>query len=156
MAPKTLDPVTPAAPAANGHKSRKLLSRADILSAVPTHYEDVPTDEWGEGTAMRVRAMDFDTRDMWELAQIAFVDDKSGESFRGLRAKIVARCVIDESGKRLFTDADVAQFEKLDAAPIARAWKAIQRLSKVDTIEDEVEEAVKNSDGSPSGGRSTG
>lgn len=147
MSTKTLDVVDTKAitPHTNGSgKPRRILKRAEILAAKTVTYEDVPTDEWGEGSAVRVVAMDFDTRDLWELAQVAFADDKTGECFRGVRAKIVARCVVDDEGIRQFSDADVAAFEKKDAAPIKRCWEAVQRLSKLDKVEEEIEGAAKN------------
>jgi hypothetical protein len=143
---KTLEAVpTTTAPANGSTPKRRILKRSEILTKRVPKHEDVPTDEWGEGTAVRVRKMDFDTKDLWELAQVAFIDDKNGESMRGLRAKIVARCIIDEDDKPQFTDADVEELAKQDATPIKRIWAAIQRISKDDKLDVEIEKAAGNS-----------
>lgn len=143
---KTLEAVpTTTAPANGNTPKRRILKRGDILAKKRPKYQDVPTDEWGEGSAVRVRTMDFDTKELWELAQVAFVDDKSGETMRGVRIKIVARLIVDEDMQPQFTESDVDALSREDAAPLKRIWSAIQKMNTDETLEGEIEASAKNS-----------
>ena len=116
----------------------------------------MPCDEWEEGTAFRVGPMDYDTHEMWEFAVVGLKEDLTGETLKGLRRTIVGRCMIDEAGKRVYAD-DAEILEALrarDWRPIQRGMEAVLRISK--NIDEQVEEAVKNSDSSPSDAPSTG
>ena len=155
MSTKTLEPVTTAPTPTNGQTAkRRILKKADILASKPREFEDVPTDEWEEGSAVRVIPMDFATRDLWDITRMALADDKTGDALKGVRLTIVARHIVDEHGNRQFTEADLAALGEKDARPIQRAFNAIQKLSKND-LDAEIEHAVKNSDSAPSEGRST-
>jgi len=46
-----------------------------------------------------------------------------------VRAKLVARCVVDDDGGRLFTDADVAELGGKSAAAVDRVYAVAARLS---------------------------
>src|SRR5260221_673414 len=46
-----------------------------------------------------------------------------------MRAKIVARCVVDDDGNRLFSDADVTALGEKSGAPIDRIFAVAARLS---------------------------
>jgi len=153
---KTLEAVAPSSAPTNGRAKRRLITKDAIKAAKPAAFEDIPCDEWEEGTAFRVGPMDFDTHDKWEIAQVALGADPSGESLRGLRMIVVGRAMIDEAGVRVFkTDEEVtAALSTRDARPIIRAFDAVLRLSQ--NIDQQVAAAEKNSDSAPSEGRSTG
>lgn len=140
--------------AAKSH--RRLITKDGIKAAKPAAHEDIPCDEWEEGTAFRVGPMGFDSHELWELATVGLNADPSGEGLRGMRLLIVGRCMIDENRARVFTsDAEITTtLGTRDARPILRAFTAILRISK--DLDAQVEDAVKNSDGAPSEGRSTG
>ena len=152
---KTLDAVAPSSAPTNGRAKRRLITKDAIKAAKPAAYQDIPCDEWEEGTAFRVGPMDFDTHDKWEIAQVALGADPSGESLRGLRLIVVGRAMIDEGGARVFkSDEEVTSaLATRDARPILRAFDAVLKLSR--TIDAQVEDAAKNSDSAPSEGRST-
>lgn len=114
----------------NGAPS-KYLSRAAILAHEDLAIEDVDVPEWG-GT-VRVRAMTAAERDAWEVSLLG-PEDSDGErkqSFDNIRAKLIARTVVDDQGNRLFTDADVAALGKKSAVPLVRLYTVATRLSRI-------------------------
>jgi hypothetical protein len=56
-----------------------------------------------------------------------------------VRAKVVTRCVVDDDGNRLFTDADVVQLGGKSAAALERVYAVAARLSG---LSDEDQEAM--------------
>lgn len=131
----------------NGKKPRRLLKRADILKKRPPRFAEVPTDEWEEGSAVRVARMDFDSQEIWELAQtqLGYSEGKESDQLRGVRTKIIARCIVDEHNAPEMTEADVDALAAEDAAPMKRIWNAILALTNGATINDQIEDAAGNS-----------
>ena len=157
MPTNTLEPVPTTKPVANGATPKpKILTRAAILAAKPFEYRDVPADEYEPGAVLRVKPMDYDTRTAWQFALMHYQLDKNIDPLKDIAVLAVARCVIDEDGNPQFTDEDIKALAAKDARPIDRAWDAIRELSKDADLDKQVEDAAKNSDGSPSGARSTG
>ncbi len=137
------------------------LSRDDILKAEDTTPEEVPVPEWG-GSVL-VRGMTGKERDQFEVS-LAEESAGSVQVQRGraggrppgrnlvnMRAKIVARCVVDDDGNRLFSDADVAALGEKSGAPIDRIFIVAARLSGMG--EEDAETMTANfaeADGAPS------
>ena len=59
-----------------------------------------------------------------------------------MRARMVAYCVVDEEGERMFTDADIVQLGRKSAAALERVAKAAQKLSGMGN--EATEEAAGN------------
>jgi hypothetical protein len=116
------------------------LSRDDILKCEDNAPEEVEVPEWG-GTVL-VRGMSGRERDAFE---VSMRDQRSGQQIPGalnnLRAKVVARCVVDDDGDRLFTDSDFAALGEKRAAPIIRLFNVAARLSGL-SEEDQKEMAA--------------
>jgi len=123
-----------------------LLTREEILQAEDLPTEDVPVPEWG-GT-VRVRALKGYERDKFEDS----VTDQEGGTARviaeNLRAKLVALSIVDEQGKRLFSEDDVRRLGGKSAKALDRVFSVAQRLSGISS--DDVDELVKNSGAGPS------
>jgi len=120
-----------------------LLSKDAILAANDLQYEDVHVPEWG-GT-VRVRALTGAERDAFE-AKMAEARQKGmalGAALHNFRAKLVVRCIVDEQGKRLFSDDDAKALGTKSGAVLDRLFDVARRLSGMN--EDAVEEAAKNS-----------
>jgi hypothetical protein len=104
------------------------LGKEDILKATDNDPEEVNVPEWG-GTVL-VRGMTGRERDAFEVSMMT-----PGRGGRrevnpvNVRAKLVARCVVDDDGNRLFTDADAADLGERSAAAIDRVYAAAARLS---------------------------
>jgi len=104
------------------------LSKEDILKAEDLGTEEVDVPEWG-GSVL-VRGMTGAERDAFEVAGR---DQRTGQrrpdALSNVRAKLVARCVVDDDGTRLFTDADVAALGEKSGAAIDRVFAVAARLS---------------------------
>jgi hypothetical protein len=61
-----------------------------------------------------------------------------------LRAKLVARAIVDETGKRIFADADIPALAGKSAAALNRVYEVAQRLSGI--TQEDVDELTKNSE----------
>ncbi len=105
----------------------EILSRDKILSAADLRIEEVDVPEWGG--KIRLKALSGAERDRFEasvtIRQGKTVDVKT----EMLRAKLVVVCIVDENGKRLFTDADAPLLAEKSATVIERLFRVAQRLA---------------------------
>lgn len=114
-----------------------MLTRDAILGADDLKREAVDVPEWGGQVLISV--MTGAARDAWEQS----IAGKGGRpDVSNIRARLVAACAVDESGARLFTDADAEALGSKSAAAIERCAKVAQRLNGL-TAED-VEAAKGN------------
>lgn len=105
------------------------LSKDDILKiAGNVAPEEVDVPEWN-GTVL-VRGMTGKERDAFEVSLL-----QPGRGGRremnpaNARAKVVARCVVDEDGNRVFTDGDANELGDLPAGGLDRVYGVAARLS---------------------------
>ena len=97
-----------------------LLSKADILGCndIPTELVEVP--EWGG--SVKVRGMTAGERDRFD-------DMIRTQGLSALRATMAANGIIDENGKRLFTDIEVGKLAEKSAEALDRVVEVVSRLS---------------------------
>lgn len=115
----------------------KLLTREQILGK-ELAFEEVYIPEW-DGT-IRIRELTGDDRD--EIEQTVFKDpDKPNTA--SMRAKALSLCIVDENGKRLFTEEDVTELGKQSGKVIVKLYGVASKLSGLG--EDEKEKMEKNS-----------
>lgn len=124
----------------------KYLTREEILKAQDTQFEDVPVQEWG-GT-VRVKSLTGTERDALEASLVQGKGKNANVNLANLRSKLAARSMVDENGKRIFSDADVAELGRKSAAALQRVFDVAQRLSGLSA--EDVEELTKNSETAPS------
>ena len=119
-----------------------LLTREEIQEVEDLQQEEVPVPEWG-GSVI-VQGLSAKERDIFEQSIVLL--DESGKDYRtdmqNLRAKLVARTVVDEDGNRLFSEDDIAWLGEKNGAAIDRIFAVAQRLSGL--AEADVEDLVKN------------
>jgi hypothetical protein len=131
------------------HKA--VLSRDQILVAEDSQQEYVEIPEWHGG--VYVRSLTAEERDAYEGSLVEVRGKKVELRKENARAKLVALTVVDAAGARLFTEADVERLGKKNGAALDRIYKVAQRLSAM--RQEDLEGAVKNSDGDPGGGSSS-
>lgn len=121
-----------------------LLSKQDILAANDLKTEEVHVPEWG-GSVL-VRTLSGRERDEFEQST---VDHKNGKpNLENFRAKLVAMCVVDENGQRLFqTKAEVAMLGNKSVAALQRIFNKAQELNGFS--EKDVEELTEGFDEDP-------
>lgn len=118
-----------------------LLSKADILQAQDIKTESVDVPEWG-GQVI-VRALDGTERDALEASMIQGKGKNAQVNLTNLRAKLVARSLVDEHGARLFEDGDIPALAKKSASALNRVYEVAQRLSGI--TQEDVDDLTKNS-----------
>ena len=103
-----------------------MLTRDQILKQKDRKTETVKVPEWG-GEVI-VSAMSGTDRDSFE-AGIVTADGKT--DLKNMRAKLVAACVVDEKGNRLFQPADIEALGGKSASALDRIAKVAQRLNRL-------------------------
>lgn len=129
----------------------KYLSKTDILDADDIATETVDVPEWGG--AVLVRAMTGTERDRFEFALAAARKSTKPGTSQVVRAQMVARCLVDDDGKRIFTDGDVVRLGGKSAKALDRLFDVAARLAGMN--DEATDEAVEDfgtapSDSSPS------
>lgn len=132
-------------------KQPGLLSRDAILGAVDVQVEDIEVPEWG-GT-VRIRGLSGTERDEYEAWIISGKGRNRDINLRNSRAKLVALCVVDEQGSRVFDPGDVAALGKKSAIALQRVFDKAAALSGLDDdalekIQDDLGNAPSDDSGS--------
>lgn len=117
-----------------------LLNKEQILSADDLQTKDILVKPWGG--YVRVRTMTAHERDQFEQKVFAGRDKKG--RMDDIRATLVSLAVVDENGKRIFTDKDVAGLAKKSAAAMDQIFAEVQKLNAV--TDEDVEDMAKNSE----------
>ena len=125
----------------------KTLTRDEILGADDLKTESVEVPEWG-GTVI-VRELTGAERDSWEASVVKTNGKKVTVDSRNMRAKLCSLCIVDENGKRVFSEKDAIKLGAKSASALDRVTDAAKRLSRIG--EDELEDLGKDSELDQSG-----
>lgn len=101
---------------------------------LPTETVDIP--EWGG--QVRVQGMTGRQRDRFEAGLLERRGRVDVPNVDNIRAKVVAACLVDEDGTRLFNDPDADELGDYPAAIIERIYKVAARLSGIG--DDDIDE----------------
>lgn len=118
-----------------------VLSKSDIIGADDRPTKDVSCPEWGGD--VRLRTMSGAERDSFEL-------EYQGTNRANIRARLIAKCAVDENGKPIFSDKDVAKLGQQSALVLDRLFEAACELNGLG--DHDVEEMEKNSAAALDGG----
>lgn len=106
--------------------------KEEILALADQAFEDVPVPQWGR--TVRVGSMTAADRDDWEME--AYLERKATNSApKNVRARLVARCVIDEAGERVFKDADIEALGRKNAKALDVLYDAAIRVNGIEQKE---------------------
>lgn len=110
------------------------LSAQQILDAADKKYAEVDVPAWGG--KVRVQKMSAGDRDSLELANI----DKDGNRrpMSNFRAAVCVRCIVDENGKRLFSDKDAAALGEKCSDALMKVYEAAAELNGLGVTEEEM------------------
>jgi len=117
-----------------------MLTRDEILQRPDMAPVKADVPEWGG--VVYVRPLTGAERDSYEASQYTMQGDKLERHLENLRARLLVRAICDESGKRLFTDADAPALGEKSAAVLGRLFVVAQRLSGMTA--EAAEDAEKN------------
>lgn len=104
-----------------------LLTASQILEAPDLKFEDVPCPEWGGD--VRIRNLTGIERDAYEASLIVVSARESRVDRANVRARLVSLAACDESGKAIFTPADVERLGGKSAAALDRCYDVAARLA---------------------------
>jgi len=113
------------------------LTKEQILQANDLKIETVDVPEWGGSVG--VRTMTGTERDSFEQS---IVEKKGKTNLSNIRARLCALTVVDDSGKRIFNDNEVAELGKKSAAALDRVFTVAQKMNGFG--EKDIEELGKN------------
>ncbi len=132
---------------------QKLLTKDQILTNDRKKFEDVEVKEWG-GT-VRLQELSASDRDQWESEQIIVLADGVGAKFnpKHARARLIVRSLVDETGRRLFKDDEVAALGSLAASTMQKLFNKARKLNAISA--EDMKELEGNSDAAPSAGGSS-
>ncbi|MGB9780619.1 hypothetical protein [Caldanaerobacter sp.] len=116
------------------------LNREQILQIQDLPTEDVEVPEWGG--KVRVRGLTGAERDKFEASIVVRKGNRTEFNPENMRAKLVAMCVVDENGNRLFTDEDIKILGQKSATALDRIFQVAQKLSGLRP--EDFEEMQKN------------
>ena len=125
------------------------LSKGQLLAARVLPREEVSVPELG-GTVI-VQGMSAAQRDAFEASLMVGRGRRRDINTANLRAKLIAFCVVDETGQRVFSDEDVTALGEVRVDVVNRIFAVAQKLSGVS--EEDIEELGRPSAsgrGSPS------
>lgn len=110
-----------------------MLSKDLILSAQDLPAEVVPVPEWGG--EVRIRTMTGTERDAFE--QSLSLDGQ--RKLDNLRARLLAKVIVDDNGARLFSDEDAAALGGKSSAALNRCFDVAQRLNGLGAAQEAIE-----------------
>jgi len=114
------------------------LSKAEILAANDKRLIEVDMTDVGWGGSVFVRIMSGTERDRFEGE---FVNGNRAVDM--VRAKLVAKCLCDEKGERLFTEQEIPALGEKSAAALDKLFTMCMKHNKF--TKDDVEELAGNS-----------
>ncbi len=117
-----------------------LLTKDAILSASDLQHEDVAVPEWG-GT-VRVRVMTGAERAQFEASAVTTANGRREPDLSNYQAKLLALCLIDEHGHRMFSEADVEALGGKSSQALLRVFLVAQRINGLGLAA--IEDARKN------------
>ena len=130
-----------------------LLSKDDIFAVNDRKTEIVSVPEWG-GEVM-VRTLSGRERDEFEASTVKTNKGKQEQNYDNFRARFVALCVVDESGKRLFNSrAEIQMLGNKSVAALQRVFNKAQELNGM--TEQDVEDLTESFEEAPEGDSTSG
>jgi hypothetical protein len=129
-------------------KTMQRLSGQDFRKVRKPKTIDVEIPEWGG--FVTVQEMSAAQRDEFDEFVLTM---RESNKVQGLRTKVVSICVVDEEGKRVFTELDVPDLQKQSAKVIGKVADAAMKLSGLS--DEDVEDMAKNLPAAQDGGSSS-
>lgn len=115
--------------------------RARILAADDRPKEEVFVPQWG--LSVFVRTLSGAERDDWEASIVQQKGKATTYDLRNVRARLVCKCIVDENGRRVFSDHEAEVLGEKSAAALDLLFTVAQRLNALTNAD--VEELGKAS-----------
>jgi hypothetical protein len=110
-----------------------ILDKDQILAAEDLKTEVVPIPEWGGDVI--VSEMSAADSERWLME--AFDDEGKPTRRKAPTVQLAARCIVDESGQRVFSEEDIEALAKKSPKAIGKVFSAAVRLNGLGAMTDE-------------------
>jgi|TARA_Y100000310_G_scaffold7603_1_gene8330 hypothetical protein len=127
-----------------------LLSRDDILNVDDTRYEEIDMPEWNG--SVRIRGLSAADRSRIESEYTESTTGPDGVPKNKVdprfRAALCSMCIVDDEGKRMFSEADIEALGNKNGANLERIFDRARKLSGIVSANesDGVTAQAKNSE----------
>jgi hypothetical protein len=118
------------------------LDRDTILDFDDIQVHEVPVPEWGG--KVRLKVLTAAERDAFEATTVTSKGGKQKPNLANLRARLVARCLVDGNGNRIFESGDVARLGNKSSAALDRLFSKCQEINGF--TEKDIEEMTEDFD----------
>lgn len=125
-----------------------LFTKSEILEAKDLEFEDVPVPEWGAGKEVRLMSLTGTQRDSFEDKSLVQKGTNAKMNLVNMRARLLALCIVDENGKRMFSDIEVNLLGQKNAKVLERLFSKAQEMNGM--TEKDVEDLTEGFSGDPS------
>ena len=119
--------------------SDKKSLRDKILAASDLKRELVEVPEWG--MSVYVATMTGTERDAFESSTVTVRGKKKDINLNNFRARFLVKVLVDETGERIFSDADATDLGKKNSTILTRLFEVAQKLNGLG--DEDVEELGK-------------
>lgn len=118
----------------------------DVFDIEDITVEVVPVPEWKR--SVRLKVLSAYERDEFEASTVTMKGGKQKPNLANLRARLVARCMVDSKGERVFQSGDVARLGRKSSKALDRLFAKCQELNGFSDkdIEDLTEDFDETSD----------
>lgn len=113
------------------------LTRDQILKQTKSKMKEINVPEWGGSVFIKV--MSVGERDRYENE---WQHARGHGGYQNFSTKFLIRCICEEDGTLLFTDADIEKLKNLPADAMRHLWDEAMSLNKLKS--EDVEELAKN------------
>jgi hypothetical protein len=107
----------------------EFLDRDEILDYEDIETHVVPVPEWGKKAAVRLKVLSAAERDAFEASTVTVKGGKQKPNLANLRARLVARCMVDAKGERVFQSGDVARLGNKSSKALDRLFAKCQEIN---------------------------
>lgn len=126
----------------------EFLDRDGILDFDDMKTHVVPVPEWSKPgsppVAVRLKVLSAAERDAFEASTVTTKGGRQKPNLANLRARLVARCMVDSAGKRVFESGDVARLGEKSSAALDRLFAKCQEINGFS--EKDIEELTEDFD----------
>lgn len=107
-----------------------VLTREEIFGVKDWRTKEVAVPEWGG--SVFVRTMNVAELGEWQTLCLESRGATNGSvKIRSLRERLLAMCLSDSDGKRLFADTDIAQLSERNGVVMDRLFEEAQKFNTV-------------------------
>ncbi|PRH79407.1 hypothetical protein C6N75_10005 [Streptomyces solincola] len=121
------------------------LTKEQIFAADDLPVEIVHVPEWGGD--VRLKMLTAAERDAFEASTVQMRGGKQKQNLANLRARLVALCIVDEEGRRIFQSGDVTRLGNKSASALQRLFDKCNEMNALS--EDDIEELTEGFEETP-------